>query len=197
MNKKLGLVLLVSLCLGACATHKVKFHPLDGIAADKQAFMLRGEFDAPKEKVLDAIGDVLDHEPFFHWEYLQLAKADGWVKASAGLMREVNFRVVDAEPGRSRVAYSVPRRALRSRAKVWIAKKDASKATAYQPDDDGGYNLVQADFELDEEYFRSAIQRALSDRSSVPFEAIPHERDEALGEPPATQVPGLGDKDKP
>lgn len=194
MKIKSWLFILAPLFLSSCATHVIKFHPLDGISADKQGFMERGEFDASKEKVLDAVGDVLDHEPFFHWEYLSLDKANGWIKANAGLMREANFRVVEIEGGRSRLATSVPRRALRSVAKIWIDKKDASKVSAYDPVNPAEAEQVRADFELDESYFRSAVYRALTDHSAVPFEAVSHERDDVVGEPPTRQAPDMEKK---
>src|SRR5262249_44276638 len=87
------LVLAAALSLTACSTHHLKFKPYAGIPADEAAELKRGELRAPADKAFDAAASTLEHEPFLHWSVTTLDKANGFIKADAGLLREIQLRV--------------------------------------------------------------------------------------------------------
>lgn len=171
-----GLALAGVLLLGACSTHQVRFQPFRDIPAEEAAELKRGEYRVSKDQLFDAAAATLEHEPFLHWSIETLDKANGFIKASAGLLREVQLRVADAggasgaAQARSRLEVSIPRRPLKVRADIW-GKAEGKDLTAYEPaeKDLEAYEQFEADAELDEAYLRSYTWRVLHDRSQVPF----------------------------
>jgi hypothetical protein len=163
-------LLLLSLALSGCATHQLFLKPLRGLPAEDAALLKQGQLKATREQLFDAAATTLEHEPYLHWDIEQLDRANGFIKASAGVLREVQLRVTGGEGGVSQLAVSVPRRELKTRAKVWL--KPDGGATAYEPAAGlkSRCRVVSADLELDDLYFHSFAWRALHDRSEVPFD---------------------------
>lgn len=161
------------LALSGCATQQVRFQPWAGIPEAEAQALRRGELAAAPSAVFDAAAITLEHEPYLHWSIQSLDKANGFLSASAGLLREVQLRVAPLEGGGSRLGVNVPRRELKARAKVWV--KDDGYRTAYEPPlaERGAYRVVSAQAVLDADYFRSFVWRALHDRSQVPFDLAP------------------------
>jgi hypothetical protein len=170
MRPSAKLTLLLTLALSGCATHQLFLKPLRGLPADEAALLKQGQLKASRDQVFDAAATTLEHEPYLHWDIEQLDRANGFIKASAGVLREVQLRVSGSEGGLTQLAVSVPRRELKTRAKVWL-KPDGS-ATAYEPDAalKARCRVISADVELDDLYFHSFAWRALHDRSEVPFD---------------------------
>lgn len=195
------LVLASSLLLGACSTHQLRFKPLIGIPADEAAELQRGELRASSDQVFDAAATTLEHEPFLHWSVSSLDKANGFIKADAGLLREVQLRVttvIDAQgasvAGRTRLEVSIPRRPLKTRAKIWTKDKTGFR-TAYEPAQAElpDYSVIAVDAELDADYLRSFAWRVLHDHSQVPFSLSNYDD----GEPVRIQTaPAFGIEDK-
>jgi hypothetical protein len=185
-------VMLLGLALGGCATHQVRFQPWQGVPAEQAAELQRGEFRAGKDALFDAVATTLEHEPYLHWAIEVLDKANGFIKAQAGVLREMQIRVTGGPDGRSRMTVSVPRRELKTRAKIWV-KRQTEFRTAYEPPagELGAYNVVSAEARLDEDYLRSFTWRVLNDRSQVPFVLAPHEQslDPAQATPASSPVP--------
>jgi hypothetical protein len=179
---------LAVLCLPACATHHLRFKPMAGIPADEAAELARGEFRTTPDKLFDAAATTLEHEPYLNWSVTTLNKENGFLKASAGLLREVQFRVsaVDAAgasgsaAARSRLDISIPRRPLVTQAKIWT--KANGFQTAYQPEQAElhEYRVTQVEAELDDAYLRSFTWRVLHDRSQVPFTLEAHDAEEPV-----------------
>ncbi len=177
---------LLALCLNACATHQVRFEPWRGLPSAAVPDLQQGLFAIPKEKLMDAAAATLEHEPYFHWTFDSLDKANGLIIGSAGLFREVQLRITDAEGGKSRMAMSVPRRMLKAQAKIYALKTDPARRTAYEPEAAklDQYHVIAADVELDEAYFYSFTYRVLNDRTQVPFGLKAYQEADALGQPP-------------
>ena len=175
----LALVLPLAVWLGGCATVQARFEPFRGLPTADAEALKAGVFDAPKDRLFDAAVATLQHEPFMHWSIAGLDRANGLVNGDAGLLREVQIVVLDADGGRSRMAVNIPRHALKARAKVYIRRDDPSVLTAYEPAEArlGAYNVVAADAEIDETYFYSFAYRVLHDHSQVPFELRPYGQD--------------------
>ena len=165
---------LVAALLGGCATHQVRFAPYQGIPAADAEALKRGEFAVGRDALFDAAATTLEHEPYLHWSIQSLDKANGFIKADASLLREVQLRVGEAGGGRSKLAVSIPRRELKAQAKVW-KKRGSGFMTAYEPSEAerGEYSVFAAEAVLDEAYFRSFAYRVLHDRTQVPFELRP------------------------
>ncbi len=177
-------------CWSGCATHQLRFQPWKGLPNDAVPQLQHGVFDVPKDKLMDAAAVTLEHEPYFHWTFDSLDKADGLIIGSAGLFREVQLRVTDEDGGKSRLAVSVPRRVLKAQAKIYVLKSDPDHKTAYEPAeaDLDKYSVIAADAELDEAYFYSFTYRALNDRTQVPFTLTPYQDDGSLGQAPVQQT---------
>jgi hypothetical protein len=178
--------LAAALLACGCATHQLRFQPWKGLPSEALPQLQRGVYDVPKEKLMDAAAVTLEHEPYFHWTFDSLDKANGLIIGSAGLFREVQLRVTDEDGGKSRLAVSVPRRVLKTQAKIYVLRSDPDHKTAYEPEEAqrDQYNVIAADAELDEDYFYSFTYRAMNDRSQVPFTLKAYEDDGALGEAP-------------
>lgn len=195
------LAILLALSLTACSTHQLKFKPYAGIPAEDAAALKRGEFNATPAALFDAAATTLEHEPFLHWSVGTLDKASGFIKADAGLLRELQLRVssvADASgasssaAARSRLEISIPRRPLVTETKVWIKDKTGFQ-TAYEPEakELDQYSVTAVAAELDEAYLRSFVYRVLHDRSQVPFSLAPMNEEEpvAIKQAPATPQP--------
>lgn len=188
--KRTFFIAWLSLCVSGCATHQLRFQPWKGIPQADLADVQRGVFDVPKDKLFDAAAATLEHEPFLHWTFDTLDKGNGLMVGSAGLFREIQIRVTDAEgpstgsgQARSRMAVSIPRRELKSQAKIFILAKDPSQQTAYEPDALilDKYNVQAADAKLENDYFYSFTYRVLHDRTQVPFKLQAYEDAQAQG----------------
>lgn len=168
-------VALAVAVLSGCASHRVAFQTWDGIPADEAAELKRGEFRAGAEQVLDALATTLEHEPYLHWSIDSLDKKNGFITANAGLLREIQLRVVADASGssRTRVSVSIPRRELKVRAKIWV-KDSSGFQTPYEPAEaeKGDYHVQIADALLDADYVRSFAWRVLNDKSQVPFRIV-------------------------
>jgi|GEM_PF-3028034 hypothetical protein len=168
--------LIQGLCLAGlasgCATYHMTLRPLRGIPAADAAWLQQGQLAVPKDQLFDAVATTLEHEPYLHWDIDQLDRANGFIKASAGLFREVQLRVTDAGGGRSQMAVSIPRRELKTRAKIWIKRSDPTQVSAYEPDRDkyNDYGVASADVELDDLYFAAFVWHVLHDHAEVPFD---------------------------
>jgi hypothetical protein len=168
--------LIQGLCLAGlmsgCATYHMTLRPLRGIPAADAAWLQQGQLAVPKDQLFDAAAATLEHEPYLHWDIDQLDRANGFIKASAGLFREVQLRVTDAGGGRSQLAVSIPRRELKTRAKIWIKRSDPTQVSAYEPDRDkyNDYGVTSADVELDDLYFAAFTWHVLHDHAEVPFD---------------------------
>ncbi|HTB33877.1 MAG TPA: hypothetical protein VK842_03375 [bacterium] len=158
--------------MSGCATYHMTLRPLRGIPAADAAWLKQGQLAVPKAQLFDAVATTLEHEPYLHWDIDQLDRANGFIKASAGLFREVQLRITDAGGGRSQLAVSIPRRELKTRAKIWIKRSDPSQVSAYEPDKDqyNGYGVASADVELDDLYFAAFTWHVLHDHAEVPFD---------------------------
>lgn len=187
--KRLLPVLL--LAVGGCATHLVHLQPWQGVPADQVEALKRGEFSVSKDKLFDAAATTLEHEPYLHWQISTLDRANGLVKADAGLLREVQLRVADADNGGSKLAISVPRRELKTRIKVYIKKSDPAERTAYVPEEAKlrDYKVVSADVQLDDDYFRAFAWHVLNDRAQVPFRLRAYPLQPEQAEPAAAAAP--------
>lgn len=167
---------LLALSLSACASHQLVFHPYQGIPADEAAELKQGRFHASQAELFDAAATTLEHEPFLHWSVESLDKVNGFIKADAGLLRELQLRVSKADAAGatvnaiSQLAISIPRRVLKTDAKIWVKGSTGFK-TAYEPEaaDIGAYRVVSADALLDADYLRSFTWHVLHDRVQVPF----------------------------
>ena len=136
--KKIFALIVMSLSLSACATHQVRFQPWKGIAAEDLKDLQAGRYSVPKDKLFDAAAATLEHEPYLHWTFDTFDKANGLIVGSAGLFREIQVRVADApqaESGtpKSTMAISIPRRELKSQAKIYVLNADKTRKTAYEP----------------------------------------------------------------
>jgi hypothetical protein len=190
--KRLLLLACLPLGLGACATHQLRFDPWAGVPADQAAELERGEFRVEPDALFDAAATTLEHEPYLHWSIQDLRKGEGFIRAEAGVLREVQLRVSavkDAKPVLSRLSVNVPRRELKTRAKIWI--RDDGFQTAYEPAaaEIGRYKVLSADAVLDGAYLRSFAYRALNDHSQVPFKLQAYDGDKPLALPVETPVP--------
>jgi hypothetical protein len=188
---------LAAACLGGCATMQARFDPWKGLPdADVEA-LKQGVFDAPKDSLFDAAAATLVHEPYLHWSIEKLDKADGLITANAGLLREVQIRISDADHGRSRMDINVPRRPLRTSAKIYVLRNDPSSTTAYEPDESdlGRYNVLVADASLDPSYLYSFTYRVLHDRSQVPYRLRAYETQDpaVLPTPVPVEAPAAQD----
>jgi len=181
-----SLSLLLASALTGCASNQVRFEPWKGLPKESLADLQQGVFDVPKDKLLDAAAATLEHEPYLHWTFDRFDKANGLILGSAGVFREVQLRVTDADGGKSRLAVSVPQRVLKSQAKIYVLKSDPGRLTAYEParEDLNQYNVLAADAVLDDAYFYSFTYRVLNDRSQVPFSLKAYDDPEPLGQPP-------------
>jgi hypothetical protein len=169
-----SLLLAVALVSG-CATHQLRLQPLRGLPADEAARLKQGQLAVGRDRLFDAAATTLEHEPFLHWDIDLLDRANGFIKASAGLFREVQIRVTGDGGPNSQLAVSVPRRELKTRAKIWI--KPDGTATAYEPSAElkAQSRVVSADVELDDLYFYSFVWHALHDRAEVPFDLLSYD----------------------
>lgn len=186
MKKSLALMLL-ALWSSGCATHQLRFQPWQGIPAADLKDVQGGVFNVPADKLFDAAAATLEHEPYLHWTFDTLDKTNRLIIGSAGLFREVQVRVTDADGGRSRMAVSIPRRELKTQAKIYQYISDGSHQTAYLPDEKERalYTVRAADAVLDPDYFYSFTYRVLGDRSQVPFKLQSYDDAEAQGMAPA------------
>jgi hypothetical protein len=184
-SKFFALTLWAALAAG-CATQQLRFDPWKGLPPESVSDLRQGVFAVPKEKLFDAAAATLDHEPYFHWTFDTLDKTNGLIVGSASLFREVQLRVVDQPEGKSRLAISVPRRALKTQAKIYVLKSDPSKHTAYEPEEAelSKYTVLAADTEIDPAYFYSFTYRVLNDRTQVPFSLRAYDDNEVQGQPP-------------
>lgn len=178
--------LLLAACLSGCAAYQVNLRPLRGVPLDAADALRSGELAVPADRLFEAAAAALEHEPYFHWDIQTLDTQDGFLKASAGFMREVQIRVSAAGEGRSRLSVSVPRRALKTRAKIWVKKDDPSSRTAYEPDPSqrAAYAVYSAEVELDDAYFYSFVYHVLHDGSEVPFDLAALQPGPPPGGPP-------------
>jgi hypothetical protein len=160
--------------MSGCATYHLTLRPLRGIPASDAAWLKQGQLAVSKGQLFDAVATTLEHEPYLHWDIDQLDRANGFIKASAGLFREVQLRITEADGGRSQLAVSIPRRELKTRAKIWIKRSDPSQMSAYEPDKDkfNDYGVASADVELDDLYFVAFTWHVLHDRAEVPFDLV-------------------------
>lgn len=160
--------------LSGCATYHLTLRPLRGVPAQDAAWLKQGQLAVPKAQLFDAVATTLEHEPYLHWDIDQLDRANGFIKASAGLFREVQLRVTDAGDGRSQLSVSIPRRELKTRAKIWFKRSDPSQVSAYEPDRDQyyAYGVASADVELDDLYFVAFTWHVLHDHAEVPFDLV-------------------------
>jgi hypothetical protein len=162
-------------CLSGCASKQLVFQPWSGIPDDVAAELKRGEFRAAPDQVFDAMATTLEHEPYLHWSIESLDKANGFIKANASLLREIQVRVVLDAAGnsRSKASISIPRRELKVLAKIW-SKNATGFQTAYEPEakDLGDYYVHSAHAELGADYFYSFAWRVLNDKSQVPFKLM-------------------------
>jgi hypothetical protein len=179
--RTLLLLLAASLCAG-CATHQLRLQPLRGLSADEADQVRHGQLGVGCDRLLDAAAATLEHEPYFHWDIDVLDKADGFIKASAGLLREVQIRV-SGQGDDCRLSVSVPRRELKAVAKVWI-KPDGS-ASAYEPAaaDLAQCRVMAADVTLDGLYFNAFTWHVLHDHAEVPFDLVAYDDPSAAAAP--------------
>ncbi len=187
--KKIFALIVLSLSLSACATHQVRFQPWKGIPAADLKDVQAGVFSVPKDKLFDAAAATLEHEPYLHWTFDSLDKGNGLIVGAAGLFREIQVRVTDAENGKSRMAISVPRRVLKAQAKIYIQADDSGHMTAYEPaaKDLPRYTVQAANAQLEPEYFYSFTYRVLNDRTQVPFVLESYEDQATQGWAPAQE----------
>lgn len=175
LNRTIALALVTAAFLSGCASKHLVFQPWSGIPADVAAELKRGEFRATQDQVFDAMATTLEHEPYLHWSIESLDKANGFIKANAGLLREIQIRVVADATGnsRSKVSISIPRRELKVLAKIW-SKDSTGFQTPYEPEekDRAGFYVHSAHAELGNDYFNSFAWRVLSDKSQVPFKMV-------------------------
>jgi hypothetical protein len=171
---RLILALACSGLLSGCATYHLTLRPLRGIPASEAAWLKQGQLAVGKDQLFDAVAATLEHEPYLHWDIELLDRVNGFIKASAGLFREVQLRVTAVEDGRSQLAVSIPRRELKTRAKIWVRQGDPGQCSAYPPAQghSGDYGVVSADVELDDLYFSSFTWHVLHDRAEVPFDLV-------------------------
>jgi hypothetical protein len=201
MNLHRSFALLIALGLTACSTHQLKFKPYAGIPAEDAAALKRGEYNATPAALFDAAATTLEHEPFLHWSVGTMDKANGFIQADAGLLREVQLRVstiTDAAgatataAAHSRLEISIPRRPLVTETKVWTKDKSGFQ-TAYEPEakEIDQYSVTAVSAELDEAYLRSFVYRVLHDRSQVPFslQALNEDEPVAIDQAPVTPAP--------
>lgn len=177
-----------------CATQQLRFDPWKGLPPEVLPELKQGIIAVPKAKLMDAVAVTLEHEPYFHWTFDHLDQGNGLLIGAAGLFREVQVRVLEdglagtseTAQAKSRMAVSVPRRALKTSAKIYVLRADPSRMTAYEPDakDISQYNVVAADTELGPDYFYSFTYRVLNDRTQVPFTLHAYDGGE-LGQAPA------------
>jgi hypothetical protein len=165
---------MLAALMSGCATYHMTLRPLRGIPASDAAWLKQGQLAVPKDQLFDAVATTLEHEPYLHWDIDQLDRANGFIKASAGLFREVQLRITEAPDGRSQLAVSIPRRELKTRAKIWIKRSDPSQVSAYEPDRDqyNNYGVASADVELDDLYFAAFTWHVLHDHAEVPFDLV-------------------------
>ncbi len=129
----IGLALVLFAGLQGCANYQVNLRPLRGVPLEHAALLRNGEVGVSPDSLFEAAASALEHEPYLHWDIQTLDRSDGFLKATAGFMREVQIRVSKAEDGNSRLSVSVPRRALKTRAKIWVKRDEPSQRTAYEP----------------------------------------------------------------
>lgn len=201
MDLHRSFALLIALGLTACSTHQLKFKPYAGIPAEDAVALKRGEYNATPAALFDAAATTLEHEPYLHWSVGTMDKANGFIQADAGLLREVQLRVssiTDASgssasaTAHSRLEISIPRRPLVTETKVWTKDKSGFQ-TAYEPEakDIDQYSVTAVSAELDETYLRSFVYRVLHDRSQVPFslQALNEDEPVAINQAPAASGP--------
>jgi hypothetical protein len=173
---KILVLACAALGLGACASQRLSFQPWKGVPASDLEGLKRGDYAVDKDTLFDAAANTLEHEPFLHWSITSLDKANGFITADAGVLRELQLRVTGpAAPGdvsggaQSHLAVNIPRRALRTRAKIWV--RDDGFRTAYEPEaaEMGRYVVYSAAAELGPDYLRSFTWHVLHDRVQVPF----------------------------
>lgn len=185
--KRLIQGLLLAAVMSGCAAYHMTLRPLRGIPPADAAWLKRGQLAVPKDQLFDAVATTLEHEPFLHWDIDQLDRANGFIKASAGLFREVQLRITQAADGRSQLAVSIPRRELTTRAKIWIKRSDPAQVSAYEPDRDqvNNYGVASADVELDDLYFAAFTWHVLHDHAEVPFDLVANPSETPPQTPPA------------
>lgn len=192
---------LVLLCLAAalsagCATHQLRLRPLAGVPPEEAAWLKQGRFNVAPDRLFDAAATTLEHEPYFHWDISLLDKPDGFIKASAGLFREVQLRIspatdVDGGATGSVLSVSVPRRALTTQAKIWILPDGT--ATAYEAPKAlrPRSRVVSADVTLDDLYFYSFTWHVLHDHAQVPFQLLAYNAQDPTAAPQVLSPTGL------
>lgn len=192
--KKLLCLSLLTLWVSGCATHQLKFQPWKGIPSADLKDVQAGLFSVPKDKLFDAAAATLEHEPYLHWTFDTLDKSNGLIVGSAGLFREIQVRVTDGPASvsgqaQSKMAVSIPRRELKSQAKIYILNSDKSHKTAYEPSaaDLPNYSVEAADTVLDRDYFYSFTYHVLTDRVQVPFSLESYEEANTTGLAPAQE----------
>jgi hypothetical protein len=196
------LSVLLALGLSACSTHQLRFKPMAGIPADEAALLAHGEYKAAPDQLFDAAATTLEHEPFLHWSVTTLDKANGYIRAGAGLLREVQLRVSavpDASGSsssatvHSKLEISIPRRPLMTESKVWTKVKTGFQ-TAYEPAEAelDQYHVTAVSAELDADYLRSFAWRVLHDRSQVPFTLTSYTELNQEEPVPVKQAPDAG-----
>lgn len=192
--KKILALIVMSLSLSACATHQVRFQPWKGIPTEDLKDLQAGDYKLPKDKLFDAAAATLEHEPYMHWTFDTFDKANGLIVGSAGLFREIQVRVTDAPTAdsgtaKSHLAVSIPRRELKSQAKIYTLNSDKSRMTAYEPSakDLPNYSVIAADAKLEPDYFLSFTYHVLTDRMQVPFSLESYEDAHTAGLAPAQE----------
>jgi hypothetical protein len=158
--------LLALLSAGCGATHQVKFDPWRGLAPATAQALQRGELSFSKDEAFKAASDLLDHEPFFKWDFETLDSKSGLIEAKspAGRLR--------LEVAEARMTASFPDGPLKGTKDIWVSKKDALIMSAYDIEFSRRepWEKRSSAFQLDADYLASAVYRRLTDHSAVPFD---------------------------
>ena len=164
---------LALMSAGCGATHQVKFDPWRGLAPATAQALQRGELPFSKAEAFRAASELLDHEPFFKWDFETSDPKAGLMvaRSPAGRLR---LEVTDALSNSSgaRMTASFPDGPLKGRKDVWVSKKDALIMSAYDIEFSRREPWEKRDavFEMNADYLASAVYRRLADHSAVPFD---------------------------
>lgn len=160
-------------CAGCGATHQVKFDPWRGLAPATAQALQRGELPFCKAEAFRAASELLDHEPFFKWDFETLDPKAGLIEAKSPAGR-LRLEVADGLTNTSsaRMTALFPDGPLKGSKDVWVSKKDALIMSAYDIEFSRRepWDKRSSAFELDAAYLVSAAYRRLTDHSAVPFD---------------------------
>jgi hypothetical protein len=176
--KYLAILCGLALISGCAATHQLTFDAWRGLPDDAVPSLKEGILPFSKEEVFKAASNVLEFGPFLSWQYQQVDPKLGLIDAEADNSREVKISIVDAEGetanAKTKVSILAVQKPLKGEKDIWINDDDTLRVTAYDLDlsQHHSWHSVNSIFQLDQDYWVSAIYRNLTDKSEVPFDLV-------------------------